>query len=125
MSLSFEHGKPQEGVMDNLYWVTYDDQNGDVVPDGKVRQYVDDFLKGPTRKCTVGSSLLIDEFRMLVARGLVAGNQIRVHFDGAWHPINAYAVLVQCPQDLSLHYASELLQFSMKKQRAERDSIHC
>src|SRR5476651_80981 len=111
--------------MENLYWVTYDDQNGDVVPDGKVRQYVDDFLTGPTRSCVVGSSLLIDEFRMLVVRGLVAGNQVRVNYDGEWHPINANAVLVKYPPDLSLHYASELLRFSCRKQRAERESSNC
>jgi hypothetical protein len=112
--------------MTNLYWVTYDPENGDVVPDAKIRQYVDDFIAGPTRQCSIGAATMIDEFRMLVVRGRVTGGQVRIgRADGEFHPINEYAVLTTYPEGPDVMrndtHTSDLLRFAMNKRRCAQD----
>jgi hypothetical protein len=112
--------------MTKLYWVTYDPENGDVVPDAKIRQYVDDFIDGPTRNCCIGAATMIDEFRMQVVRGRVEGGQIRVGTPGGeFHAINEYAVLNPWPDESNLvrvdRNTSDLMIFAMNKRRHERE----
>jgi hypothetical protein len=106
----------------NLYWVTYDPENGDTVPDAKSREYVDNFIASDSRRCSVGSERLLDEFRMLVVRGVVQGGQIRVGTPtGAFHPINENAVLVEWPCEHN-DITSQLLMFACRmnqKRKAE------
>lgn len=107
----------------NLYWVTYDPENGDVVPDGKIREYVDNFIASTTagRRCTVGSERMLDEFRMLVVRGVVQGGQVRVGTPtGEFHPINENAVLVEWPCEHN-DITSQLLMFACKMHRKRRE----
>lgn len=107
----------------NLYWITYDPENGDVVPDAKLREYVDNFIAGDTRKCTIGSERMIDEFRLLVARGVVQGGQLRVGgTSGVFHPINEYAVLVEWPCEYD-YITSQLLMFAAKQRRKLKEQI--
>jgi hypothetical protein len=109
----------------NLYWVTYDPENGDVVPDAKLRAYVDAFIDGTTRSCTIGSATLIEEFRMLVVRGRVEGNQVRIGtLSGGFHLINEYAVLTEWPdlQPVRIdHNTHDLLTFALRKRRKEQE----
>jgi hypothetical protein len=110
--------------MTTLYWVTYDPENGDVVPDAKMRNYVDDFIDGPTRKCCIGAATMIDEFRMLVVRGRVEGGQVRIG-TGEFHAINEYAVLPFYPEGPDVvrndTHTFDLLRFAMNKRRRERE----
>lgn len=100
----------------NLYWITYNSENGDVVPDAKMREYVDSFIASGKRSCTIGSVALIDEFRMLVARGVVEGGQLRIGTpDSEFFPVNEYAVLKDYPESLFDKNTHELLMFATRK----------
>lgn len=76
--------------------IVYDPMNGWAVPDNRVRTFVSEkiaeYKLGLTKYVHVGSSLLLDAFRLSVAIGEISHDDIIVEFNGKTYGIEKNGV---------------------------------
>jgi len=80
--------------------VTYDPQNGQVVPDGEIAKFVDDMLscKRADLELTVGSGTMVNEFRLRVARAELSHRHIQFVFNGEVLIMNEFGRMAVWPK---------------------------
>ena len=114
--------------------VEYKPKGGYVFADGDGEEWVDitlnKFLSGhKDRVYTVSSSLLIDYFRLRLAQGIIAPDQIQFKFNDEILKANKYGTLEQWPNgfcDHTMNICEELLTIgsdAAKARKKERNKI--
>jgi len=117
--------------------VEYDPMAGYVFKDGEAQGWVDDILHHALNKfedrddwvVTVSSALLIDYFRLRLAQGIIAPDQIQFKFNDEILKTNKYGTLERWPKgfcDKTTDILEELLTIgsdAMKAKKKKRDKI--
>jgi len=109
--------------------VRYDPLYGNVVPDGHVAAYVNGVVARmhdiAEDMVTVGSELLINEFRLRVARGVIPHDQIEFMFNEEILPIRPTGKLDEWPHgfcDYGTTQTYELIKLAAKRARARQEA---
>jgi len=109
--------------------VTYDPENGSVVPDSGVPAFVEyvlsDYRCDIKYAVSVGSEVLINGFRLAVCRAELDPDEIVFIFKGEELVVNAEGRLPVWPRgfcDLTTHQLSELLDYKGSLRRVTPNS---
>lgn len=110
--------------------VAFDDKAGHVVPDGRAAQFVEqvlaDYVAGGLPRVSVGSGLLVSVFRLTVAQGRIAHDELAFEFEGELLHPGPSGVIQHWPHgfaDLDHLLARDLVHAQVahfKKVQAER-----
>lgn len=91
--------------------VIYDAINGTAVTDGNAETYVKNVLGSGVEQVTVGNEVVINAFRVMVARGVVQSNDIRFMIRDVIITLSPSGRLSACPEgfcDVNLDLMCEL-----------------
>lgn len=107
--------------------IKYDPDYGDVVPDGKVASYVDQCINSARHQTLyfrAGAENILDEFRLRIARGNLAPENIEFTYKGKTYKSSEYGVILgdDIPS-MSLDRCSAILGLAVKKRRKQDDTV--
>lgn len=107
--------------------IKYDPDFGDVVPDGKIANYVNQCINAArvsTHYYRVGSELIMDEFRLRIAQETLHCGNIEFTYKGKTYKLSKFGVILDDDiPSLSLERSSEIIKLAAIRSRKERENF--
>jgi len=95
--------------------IEYNPDIGDVIPDGKIYEYVDKIISTNQEYVNVGSTVLFDAFRLAVRECKIDNRIVIVKYDGKEYELDEFGKVLNCP--ISLYKVYDKMIYGLLKKK--------